>query len=74
MSFELTPLAYAVNQRLSAEHGPFEGPSSYPRLCRWSLIYVLFGVENIGTAMFFDFDSDPDSDFDWFSQHEIPLS
>ena len=32
-----------TNQRPPAERGPgpFEGPSSYPQLCWWSLIYVL---------------------------------
>jgi hypothetical protein len=30
-----------INQRPSAEHGPgpFQGPSSYPQLCWWSLIW-----------------------------------
>ena len=28
-----------INQRPSAEHGPFEWPSSCRLLCRWSLIY-----------------------------------
>jgi hypothetical protein len=32
-----------INQRSPAEHGsgPFEGPSSYPQLCWWSLIPIL---------------------------------
>jgi len=31
-------VSFVVNQRPPAEHGLFEGPSSYPRLRRWSLI------------------------------------
>jgi hypothetical protein len=27
-----------TNQRPPAEPGPFQGPSSYPQLCWWSLI------------------------------------
>ncbi len=34
-----------INQRSPAEDGLFEGPSSYPRLCRWSLIFCSLAAQ-----------------------------
>jgi membrane-bound serine protease (ClpP class) len=35
---------FFLNQRPPAEHSPFEGTSSYPQLCRWSLIYWVVAI------------------------------
>jgi hypothetical protein len=35
----ITKPKFFINQRPPAERGPFQGPSSYPQLCWWSLIY-----------------------------------
>ena len=38
-AYDRVPTQFDINQRPSAEHGPFEWPSSCHLLCRWSLIY-----------------------------------
>jgi hypothetical protein len=37
-------------------------------------IEIGIGIEPIRMIVVFDFDSDPDSDFDGFSQHQILIS
>jgi len=81
-TFDLIPYTFHTVYGLTLYLEPYTFYLNAVNLSRCYFSNVLFGVEiaigigieNIGTAMFFDFDSDPDSDFDWFSQHEIPLS
>jgi hypothetical protein len=40
---------FFINQRTPAERGPFEGSSSYPQLCWWSLIVATAGLARIFT-------------------------